>query len=676
MDLSPASLAKYFRNTFSNDQIPRKAAENRLKAAANEPNFALAVLNLVGTPDVDDHIRSAAALNFKHHLFQRWAPGQDSDFNPIPDDEKSRIKNLIVSLTLSSSPLIQPQLNEALSLICKHDFPNLWPSLLPQLLGDLRVAPQSKNYATVNVILGTANSVFEMFRYPDVASNDGLKYCIGIFVVPLFDIFRITASLIDNHVVSGFATLMPLFESQRLCCQIMYSLNCQGLLEIFTNDISEWFIEFHKYLTVNFAPVESGYSGYTVLDDLRVAVCENLNLYMDKTVVDNFHSKLNMFPRAVWRLLCNLSQNASHDRLAVTAIKFLATSSTRVPPVHFSCLIEGICRDVAFPNLRLRDEDAWLFDMDCTEYIKRDMEGRDLDSRRVIACELLKGIAENYRKQVTIIVSVWIQNLLISYARNPAANWKDRECAIYLVVSLASKKSGGLDVVTDIVDVQSFFTWAIVPELRSEDVNSCPMLKAGALKFFTMFRDQIPKHLANPYLPQLVRFLEAESKVVHSYAAICIDKLLLVKDDGASARYTASDFATSVLVLMTKLFNALKIEKSKENHYIMMCIMRVIGVAEIDNETADTCSFELTSILDIVCKTREKTVFNQYLFESVAVLVRRAFDRDRALMPAFEQRLFPSLLAFLQKVPLEQNRDSANQMALLELCKTYGRSIT
>ena len=38
--------------------------------------------------------------------------------------------------------------------------------------------------------------------------------------------------------------------------------------------------------------------------------------------------------------------------------------------------------------------------MNYIEFIKRDMEGSDLDTRRRIACELLKGIAMNYRMQV------------------------------------------------------------------------------------------------------------------------------------------------------------------------------------------------------------------------------------------------------------------------------------
>ena len=50
--------------------------------------------------------------------------------------------------------------------------------------------------------------------------------------------------------------------------------------------------------------------------------------------------------------------------------------------------------------------------MNYVEFIRRDIEGSDLDSRRRIACELLKGIATNYKQQVIEIVSAQIQHLL------------------------------------------------------------------------------------------------------------------------------------------------------------------------------------------------------------------------------------------------------------------------
>ncbi|MED6180174.1 hypothetical protein PIB30_007680 [Stylosanthes scabra] len=614
-------LSECFLHTLSPAPEPRRRAESSLAEASNRPNYGLAVLRLVAESSIDDQIRQAAAVNFKNHLRGRWSPAPSDDggapaVTPILDPEKEQIKALIVPLMLSATPKIQSQLSEALAVIGKHDFPKSWPALLPEL------------YKTNDLLLD-------------------LKYCLDNFAAPLLEIFLKTASLIDAAASSGgnAATLRPLVESQRLCCRIFYSLNFQELPEFFEDHMKEWMTEFRKYLTTSYPALEgSGKDGVAVVDELRAAVCENINLYMEKNE-EEFQGYLNEFALAVWTLLGNVSQSSSRDQLAITAIKFLTTVSTSVHHTLFASegVVPQICQCIVIPNVRLRDDDEELFEMNYIEFIRRDMEGSDLDTRRRIACELLKGIATHYGDAVRTIVSAQIQNLLTSFAANPAENWKDKDCAIYLVVSLATKKAGTSYVSTDLVDVQSFFESVIVPELQSQDVNGFPMLKAGALKFFTMFRSQISKQVALKFFPDLVRFLASESNVVHSYAASCIEKLLLVKDEVSRARYTAGDINPIFPMLMNNLFNALKLPESEENQYVMKCIMRVLGVADISAEVARVCIEGLAFILGEVCKNPKNPIFNHYLFESVAILVKRASEKDPSLVSVFEASLFPRL---------------------------------
>ncbi|XP_010506660.1 PREDICTED: exportin-2 [Camelina sativa] len=646
-------LSQCFLHTLSPVPEPRRSAEKSLAEAADAPNYGLAVLRLVAEPSIDEQTRHAAAVNFKNHLRSRWLPSADSGISPIVDSEKEQIKTLIVSLMLSSSPRIQSQLSEALAVIGKHDFPKSWPALLPELIANLKNAVNAGDYASINGILGTASSIFKKFRYQyrtDDLFTD-LKYCLDSFAAPLTEIFQKTSSLIDSSASSGgsAAILKPLFESQRLCCRIFYSLNFQDLPEFFEDHMKEWMGEFKKYLASNYPALESTKEGLTLVDDLRAAVCENINLYIEKNE-EEFKDFLNDFALVVWTLLRDVSKSPSRDQLATTAIKFLTTVSTSVHHALFAGdnVIKEICQSIVVPNVCLRAEDEEVFDMNYIEFIRRDMEGSDVDTRRRIACELLKGLATNYKTQVTEVVSVEIQKLLSSFSANPATNWKDKDCAIYLVVSLSTKKAGGASVSTDLIDVQSFFTNIILPELQSRDVNSFPMLKAGSLKFLTLFRSHMPKPFAMQLFPELVRFLKAESNVVHSYAASCIEKLLLVKEEGGQGnRYAAGDISPFLLQLMTNLFDALKFPESEENQYLMKCIMRVLGVADISAEVAGPCIGGLTSILNDVCKNPKNPIFNHYLFESVAVLVRRACERDISLISAFETSLFPSLQMIL-----------------------------
>ncbi|KAG8391954.1 hypothetical protein BUALT_Bualt01G0240900 [Buddleja alternifolia] len=650
-------LSQCFLNTLSPLPEPRRHAEAALAEAADRPNYGLAVLRLVAEQSVDEQIRQSAAVNFKNHLKAHWAvQPNDPAQTVVPDPEKEQIKAFIVTLMVNASPKIQAQLSEALAIIGKHDFPKAWQTLLPELVVTLDKLSQANDYVSVNGVLATINSLFKKFRY-QFKTNDlllDLKYCLDNFAKPLLEVFKRTAGFLDQAMGSGVANasiLKGYIESQRLCCRIFYSLNFMDLPEFFEDHMDEWMIEFKKYLTVKYSGLEdSGDDGLALVDGLRAAVCENISLYMEKEE-DLFQKYLSGFVEAVWGLLVVASNSSSRERLTVTAIKFLTTVSTSVHHTLFARddILQQICQSIVIPNVMLRDEDEELFEMNYVEFIRRDMEGSDLDTRRRIACELLKGIAMNYKEKVTEKVSAQIQSLLASFAENPASNWKHKDCAIYLVVSLATKKAGGSSVSTDLVDVESFFGSVIVPELRSQDVDGFPMLKAGALKFFTMFRNQLSKPVAMALLPDVVRFLGSESNVVHSYAASCIEKLFLVKDEGGSSRYSAADVGPFLLALMTNLFSALQKPESEENQYVMKCIMRVLGVANVSHEVALPCINGLTTVLNRVCENPKNPTFNHYLFESVALLIRRACEQDPSIISAFETSLLPSLQMILSR---------------------------
>ncbi|GFP88211.1 exportin-2 [Phtheirospermum japonicum] len=649
-------LSQCFLNTLSPLPEPRRRAEAALAEAADRPNYGLAVLRLVAEAPVDEQIRQSAAVNFKNHLKAHWS-GQPNDpaQTVVPDTEKEQIKGLIVSLMVSTSPKIQAQLSEALTIIGKHDFPKAWPTLLPELVVTLNQLSEANDYVSVNGVLATINSLFKKFRY-QFRTNElllDLKYCLDNFAKPLLEVFKRTAGFLDQAVSAppNAGVLKGYIESQRLCCRIFYSLNFMDLPEFFEDHMDEWMIEFQKYLTLKYPALEeSGNDGLALVDELRAAVCENISLYMEKEE-ELFKKYLSGFVEAVWGLLVVASNSSSRERLTVTAIKFLTTVSTSVHHALFAGddVLQQICQSIVIPNVMLRDEDEELFDMNYVEFIRRDMEGSDLDTRRRIACELLKGIAMNYKDKVTEKVSTQVQSLLASFATNPVENWKHKDCAIYLVVSLATKRAGGNNISTDIVDVESFFGSVIVPELRSQDVEGSPMLKAGALKFFTMFRNQISKPVAVALLPDVVRFLSSESNVVHSYAASCIEKLLLVKEEGGAPRYLAADVSPFLLALMTNLFNALQKQESEENQYVMKCIMRVLGVASVSHEVALPCINGLATVLNRVCENPKTPGFNHYLFESVALLIRRACEQDPSIISALETSLLPSVQMILSR---------------------------
>lgn len=640
-----AETAQFLSQCFLQTLVPnpehRRQAEVRLKRESDRPGYGITILQFLSDASVDKQVRGLSAVNFKNHVRNRWAPS-DPDSLPesplIQDPEKEQIKTLIVRSMLTAHPHIQSQLSEGLAIISKHDFPKTWQTLLPELVTNLQ---SSADYAVINGILNTANSIFKKFRY-QYKSNDlyiDLKYCLDRFAAPLLEVFLRTGQLIVANM-QNVTVLRPLFECQRLCCRVFYSLNFQELPEFFENHMKEWMGEFRTYLTTPYPVLEDAERDKeSIVDQLRAAICENINLYMEKKE-EEFQEYLKDFASAVWSLLMNVSTASSRDRLAVTAIKFLTTVSKSVHHTLFSSVenLPQIWERIVVPNVMIREDDEELFEMNHMEYIRRDIEGSDLDTRRRIACELVKVLATHYKEQVMGMVSKHIKNIQTKYVTNPAENWKEKDCAIYLVVSLSTKQTAGVSVSTELINFEQFISNMIMPELQSEDVNAQPLLRADALKFLTTFRHQIcTSTSALDIMPHLTRFLLCESNVVHSYAANCIEKMLPVK---AGQQAGINHF---VQPLMTNLFNALKLPESQENPYVMKCIMRVVGIADLTGDLTIGWLTGLTSILNEVCMNPKNPSFNHYLFESVAALMRRSCERDPGLIASFEANLFPVL---------------------------------
>jgi exportin-2 (importin alpha re-exporter) len=63
----------------------------------------------------------------------------------------------------------------------------------------------------------------------------------------------------------------------------------------------------------------------------------------------------------------------SHDKLAITSIKFLTTVAKSVHHELFNQaeVVQQICEKIVVPNLRMRDDDEELFEMNHVEYIRR-----------------------------------------------------------------------------------------------------------------------------------------------------------------------------------------------------------------------------------------------------------------------------------------------------------------
>ena len=123
-------------------------------------------------------------------------------------------------------------------------------------------------------------------------------------------------------------------------------------------------------------------------------------------------------------------------------------------------ILSSICEKVILPNMDFRPWDEELFEDNPEEYIRRDIEGSDVDTRRRAACDLVKALSKSFEVQMTEIFGRYVAVMLESYAQSPEKNWRSKDSAVYLIIALASKGQTarhGTTQTNQLVDLVDFF---------------------------------------------------------------------------------------------------------------------------------------------------------------------------------------------------------------------------
>uniref|UniRef100_A0A803YKV7 Importin N-terminal domain-containing protein n=1 Tax=Meleagris gallopavo TaxID=9103 RepID=A0A803YKV7_MELGA len=506
MELSDANLqtlTEYLKKTLDPDPAIRRPAEKFLETVEGSQNYPLLLLTLLEKSQ-ENVIKVCASVTFKNYIKRNWRIVEDEP-NKIFESDRIAIKANIVPLMLSSPEQIQKQLSDAISIIGREDFPQKWPDLLTEMVNRF----QSGDFHVINGVLRTAHSLFKRYRH-EFKSNElwtEIKLVLDAFALPLTNLFKATIDLCSTHANDASA-LKVLFSSLILIAKLFYSLNFQDLPEFFEDNMETWMTNFHSLLTLDNKLLQTDDEEEAgLLELLKSQICDNAALYAQK-YDEEFQPYLPRFVTAIWNLLVTTGQEVKYDLLVSNAIQFLASVCERP---HYKHLFEdqntltSICEKVIVPNMEFRAADEEAFEDNSEEYIRRDLEGSDIDTRRRAACDLVRGLCKFFEGPVTGIFSGYVNSMLQEYAKNPSVNWKHKDAAIYLVTSLASKaqtQKHGITQANELVNLTEFFVNHIQPDLKSASGKF-------TVNFHTLFRGCLEK------LDSDCSFLRLKHKLKH-----------------------------------------------------------------------------------------------------------------------------------------------------------------
>ncbi|XP_056631908.1 exportin-2 [Diorhabda sublineata] len=645
------TLGKYLQETLSPDVNVRRPAEQFLKGVEVNQNYPLLLLNLVHKAEVDMTIRVAGAVAFKNYIKRNWFVEEDQT-DRIHETDRVAIKNLIVTLMLSSPEAIQKQLSDAISIIGKTDFPLKWPELITQMVDKFSTG----DFNVINGVLRTAHSLFKKYRY-EFKSNElwtEIKYVLEKLAQPLTDLLVATIGLAQTHS-NDVNALKVIYNSLVLICKVFYSLNFQDLPEFFEDNIQIWMTNFHTMLTADVPSLQNNeIEEAGVMEQLKSQVCDNIALYAQK-YDEEFKQFLPQFVTDVWGLLVATGLQPKYDLLVSNALQFLSSVAERGQYRNLfedDNVLSSICEKVIIPNMEFRVSDEELFEDNPEEYTRRDIEGSDIDTRRRAACDLVNTLSQNFEKRIIEIFGQYLQVMLGKYAENPKQYWRSKDAALYLVTSLVSRGSTqkhGVTQTSQLVNITQFCQQHILPELERQDVNELPVLKADAIKYIMTFRSVLPSDIVVSTLPQLIRHMPSESAVVHTYAACALEKILILRVNNLSV-VTGAQLEPLAITLLTNLFDTLERPVSEENEYVMKALMRTFST--LDERVIPFLNValpKLTTKLQMVAKNPSKPHFNHYLFETFSLAIKIVCKANPGAVTSFEDILFPIFQGILQQ---------------------------
>ena len=221
-------------------------------------------------------------------------------------------------------------------------------------------------------------------------------------------------------------------------------------------------------------------------------------------------------------------------KLARSVMEYIANSVSspdRKPFIETNLM--KIFQILVLPNIAVTDEEVDDFDDDPDSFVRNDLEEADLETRRRNCLKFVQRLGRQFSNQIAELVGSYIMQLLDSYNADRDANWKYKTSLLNLLVAVivqhASPRLGVVDLTIPPEQLHEYLNQLVIPELQEQDINRLPVLKATCLKFIFMFRNQIPETQVLQYVELVYRFMRSDAKVNQSYAAACLDKLLLKK---------------------------------------------------------------------------------------------------------------------------------------------------
>lgn len=593
------------------------------------------------------------------------------------------MKNDIFACLQEASTNSRVQLSEIICTIAFQDYPENWPDLIDRLLEKINPS----DFATNLTILKTLHYIFKRYRLEE-RSDDlyrEINYTMSKFGPALLQIYLGIEGLLRTGS-SDKQFLSLVLQNAIFANKIFYSLSFQDIPEFIETNLAT-FMKILMFLFTLDNPLlatqnedEPG-----LLEKLRSSVAKIAIMYAGKYEED--FTQLPDFAQATWTILTGrVSTQPKDDKVACTCICFLASVAHQERHKDiFAPTLEIICDKIILPNMTIRESDLEVFEDEPIEFIKRDTEGSsEVSNRYTAAVTLVRNLMEFFEVQITQILLASVQRSLSEYAVNPTRNWRHKLLATQIFSAIGARgftEAFGVTRVNGLLNLKEFFVNNVAGDLQATNEALHPLIKLEAIKFVAMYRNQLDKTDLSLSLSTLLHHLESKNYIIHTYAALAIEKILSIRRGGESL-FSAADISSLVgklsVTILALIFNHRTLDKMVENYFLIKAFMRVISLAPEADISSVCAKFQdrLIWLLGEIVKNPMNPLFNHYLFESFAVMIKAtASTAPSTTFAQLEGQLVPILFGLLQAEQSDLFPYTFQLFALMTECSSQASSL-
>ncbi|KAH9259975.1 hypothetical protein BASA81_001735 [Batrachochytrium salamandrivorans] len=669
--MDPSMLSGLLLATMSPNPDEIKRAEVQLKLLKQTPGFAFLLLTLcspsLSSPasslSVEDkralNVAQSAAICFKNFVHLNWdtALSRERDLSPeceIQPQERVQIKQGIVDFMCKVHPNVQKQLGEAVRVIAQSDWPAQWLELIPQL--NAKLLDPNTPFPVLLGCLSTLNELFKRFR--DVQATVPVmlevKAALEACQEQITVIFMRLVGMLSTHKSEEENVLACL----RLVLRIFYSLNWLTIPEFFEDHIQQWMGEGHAFLLALPAPAAS--STYqnretpTMHERVLAATLENIRLYAEK-YVEEVSAYIKPFLQQTFGMLVGYSESTMprHSELLISGMRFVAVCINQ--PFNRQLFedtntLQAILQRIVLPNLTLSQVDLETFKDNPMEYLQRDMQGSDFETRRRAASELVDKLC----KQFVPVAQELCQSFVAQLLANNGGNWQARDVAINLMIAIMVDTQTAREGATKVKNEQAMHEFMRQHlSFDSTQQQQSPIIVADTIKYIAVFRQFLPKdYVLSVLFPFLMGNLEDKQVCIHTYAASAIDGFLSIRTPGK--QFTRQEVAPFVQPILVRLFNLIDQAEENYNEHVMKTVLRVINVARMDvGAVVPGILSKLGAVLTRVANNPSNPTFNHLLFETISALIRFGVESQQCTVQQLEAVVNPAFERILQMFIVE-----------------------